>query len=460
MEPNFSAAGCALPKMPLMKDDATSGLKPGFFFRAVQVYEKQTDQSLIVWAVLALCNLATQAIFFHEITSSPLRGQSDGEFGILNSALGILGLMTIPLLAVHQAFHLYPSRPGIPGPDARLDSIRASAVTVVETLAWIWGSVCFLLIFLPFPLPYLPRFSLQLVTLINVLLALGGIVSWTVCQGARQFRLWTILLIGAALIRVFVGGGLTAFEPWADSGLAAFLVAGFITLTPALRPRDTDWSARLKAFHAVWDRDFLLFVGATFSVLLGIYLFTNADRIVAISWMDLLSGRFLSSVGVQKGFDYYQASGLLARSLLWGTQPLLWILFAQRSRLDRTTPESLLFFWIYLGALSVGALTLGCLTAKSGLLNTLIPLSSAYGPTFAIVMIPLGLLQGLGIFSLASRRYPECFVLGACSIGYTVVLLWCGRRPEIILPYMFGGSIIALMIVLFVGVTRWGRKQP
>ena len=35
-------------------------------------------------------------------------------------------------------------------------------------------------------------------------------------------------------------------------------------------------------------------------------------------------------------FDGYQTAGLLGRGLLWGTQPLLWVLFAQRSRQDRT----------------------------------------------------------------------------------------------------------------------------
>jgi hypothetical protein len=28
------------------------------------------------------------------------------------------------------------------------------------------------------------------------------------------------------------------------------------------------------------------------------------------------------------------------------------------------------------------------------------------------------------------------------------------------LAYMFGAALVALMIVLFVGVVRWGRKQP
>jgi hypothetical protein len=75
-------------------------------------------------------------------------------------------------------------------------------------------------------------------------------------------------------------------------------------------------------------------------------------------------------------------------------------------------------------------------------------------------MVPLGLLQALGVFSLASRRYHECFVLGGCGVAYTLVLLFFGRRPELMPPYMFGGGLVSLMVVLFVGIVRWGRKQP
>ncbi len=58
-------------------------------------------------------------------------------------------------------------------------------------------------------------------------------------------------------------------------------------------------------------------------------------------------------------FDAYQTAGLLGRGILWGTQPLLWIFFAQALTLERTTAVSLTFFWIYLGALFASAILLG-----------------------------------------------------------------------------------------------------
>jgi hypothetical protein len=87
-------------------------------------------------------------------------------------------------------------------------------------------------------------------------------------------------------------------------------------------------------------------------------------------------------------------------------------------------------------------------------------LTSHLVPSLAATMIPLGLLQALGVFSLASRRYPECFVLGGCSVGYTLLLYLAGRQPQLMPAYMFGAGLVCLMAVLFVGVVRWGRKQP
>jgi hypothetical protein len=136
------------------------------------------------------------------------------------------------------------------------------------------------------------------------------------------------------------------------------------------------------------------------------------------------------------------------------------VLHAERSKLNKTTLASLKFFWIYLAALVLGAIALGFFASQGGPLDKLVPFAGSIGPTFAAVMIPLGLMQGLGIFSLASRRYPECFLIGGCGIVYTIVLEIVGRRPEMMLPYMFGSSMVALMIVLFVGVVRWGRRQP
>jgi hypothetical protein len=428
---------------------------PGAFLRAVRIHEDVTGQSAFAWAVVALLNLATQGLLFGAMWGRP--GNRPGEFGTFNAALGIVGLLALPVLALRQALRLFFAR----AQSAGLDHLRGSAVTILETAAWVWGGCCVILLLLPLPLPALPRFALDLFTLMNVLLALGAALSSEVCAEARQPRRWTLLLIGACVTRLILGVWFTMYQPWAEAALGAFLLAGFITLAPALRPREIDAATRLRACASALDRSFLLFAGATLSVLLALYLFTNADRIAALSWMNIrIDDTNVPSTPLRNSFDVYQATGLLARALLWGTLPLLWLLYAERSKLDKTTAASLKFFWVYLAALVIGAFALAFLTQKDGPIDARLPGAAMIGPTFASVMIPLGLLQGLAVFSLASRRYPECFVLGGCGVVYALVLAMVGRRPETMLPYMFGLSMVTLMIVLFVGVVRWGRRQP
>jgi len=437
-------------------DSAPVAKDPGFFRRALLTYQKETGQSLAMWTLIALLNFIAQIVFRREL--------KPGEFGTLNTSLAIIGLMTVPVLALNQACTTYLARHAAAGQSERIDLLRATAPVVTEAFAWIWGALSLLLVFLFLSLLDLPRFSLQLFTLLNVLVALGGLVSWTVCQGGNRLRLWAWLLAASALTRVLVGAGLAWQEPWAESGLAAFLLAGLITLAPALRSPETNTTTRLKAFRAMWsnlDHNFLLCTSATFSVLLAFFLFSSADRIVAQSWFGVATNNNMGMVNWGL-FDAYQTAGLLGRALLWGTQPLLWILFAQRSRLDRTNADSLTFFWIYLGALLAGAILLGCLAQPLSWLfcGPNFQPTSFFVPSFAVAMIPLGLLQALGIFSLASRRYHECFVLGGCSVGYALLLYLAGRQPQLMPAYMFGGGLVSLMMVLFIGVVRWGRKQP
>jgi hypothetical protein len=440
-------------------DAAPAASRAGFFLDAWASYRQETGQSLAGWAILALLNFFTQVIFRHEM--------NPGEFGTLNTALAVIGLMTVPIWAINQSFTHYLTRHHAPDQAARIDSLRASALIATETFGWIWGGLCLVLVFLILPLLDLPRFSLQLFTLMNVLVAVGGVISCAVCERGNRLHLWAALLVGATVARVLAGAGLAAEEPWAESGLAAFLLAGFILLTPALQVRDTDNAARWAACRAMWDRDFLLCLGATFSVLLALFLFANTDRIVAQSWMTTSPG-FISLYD----FDAYQNAGLIARSLLWGSQPLLWILFVKRSRLERTSVASLLYYWIYLVALLLGVTLLfqiahpisslfcGIKRTPFHPLDSTADLTARFVPSLAAAMIPLGLLQGLGIFSLASRRHVECFVLGACSLAYALLLFLFGRQPQLMPSYMFGGGLVSLMIVLFVGVVRWGRKQP
>jgi hypothetical protein len=72
-------------------------------------------------------------------------------------------------------------------------------------------------------------------------------------------------------------------------------------------------------------------------------------------------------------------------------------------------------------------------------------------------MVPLGVLQALGIFVLASRRFVECHVFGGLGVAYALLLYLVGRQAQLMPAYMFGGGVLAIMVLLFVGIVRWGR---
>ena len=421
--------------------------------RFVRSFREETGQSLPLWAFIALTSFATQIALRRELLP--------GEFGTFNTALGVIGLLMVPIIALNQAFTWHLTRPHGSGQEARLEALRTSALLVTESFAWAWGVLAGLLLLFILTLLDLPRFSINLFTLLNVLIALGGLLSGVICQNTGQLRLWVWLLVSSALVRLLLALSLAAWQPWAESALGVFLVAGMITFVPALRSVDAEASQRLKALQTALDPAFLLDLAATFSVVLAIFLFSSADRLVAQSWFGNVNENNIGYVNWPM-FDAYQTAGLLGRALLWGTQPLLLALLVRRSRLDKTTADSLHWFWIYLGALIGGFVLLELfhqplseLFCGRNYVST-----SRLIPIFAMAMIPLGLLQGLGVFALASRRYHECFVLGGCSVGYTLLLYLAGRQPQLMPAYMFGGGLVALMIVLFVGVVRWGRKQP
>jgi hypothetical protein len=436
-----------------MKVDAAPGArKAPEYQRALRAYEIATGQLPLLWLLLAALNLGTQLVFFYYMS-----WRAPGEFGTFNGVLGIVGLFVVPAAALPLVFRSFFMR----SQSTRLDGLRAAPIVFTETFTWLWAVCCVVLMVLPLPLPSLPRFSLDVFATMNVLLLLGAVISGTVCAEVRQERLWALLLVAAGLVRLALGGWTTAYQPSAEAALAAYVVAGFVLLAPALRPREVTLAERFRVFAAALDGTFLRYAGAVLSVLLGIYLFTNADRIVALNWRDVkVNGLAVPDAPLRHVLDVYQATGLLARGLLWGTQPLLWIMYMERSVLEKTRAYSLRFFWIYLGTLVAGVLALGALAHFGALTGVLGPIAGSIGPTFAAVMIPLGLLQGLGMFALASRRYPECYLIGGCGIVYALVLDIVGGRPQMMLPLMFGASMVALMIVLFVGVVRWGRKQP
>ena len=418
------------------------------FLRGPQNFRRETGRSLAFWALLALLNFAGQIVFRHNL--------APGEFGMLNALIGVIGLFLVPVWALRHCFdHFAPGDHDA----ARLAALRAGKQPLVEIVTVGWMVPALLLCFPLMPPLGFPRASLDYCLLPSVFLALGTFIVASMCEKENRPRLWGALLIGAAVTRIAVALWFTASQPWAEMGLAAGWAGVFVLLIPVWRAGrfDFQWKKAAAAWH---DAEFARHALATGCVLLGIYLFTNGDRIVAQAWFGRPQENNMGFVP-WAFFDSYQTAGLLGRALLWGTQPLLLLFLVRRAGAPRTTPELRNLFWTYLGVLVVGGMLLVTLAHPLIWLFTGADDTEAATliPAFAWLMMLLGLLQGIGIFALASRRYPECFTLGAASLGY-VGLLYAVGRPQLMLSYAFGGAWVALMLVLMVGVVRWGRRQP
>ncbi len=400
-------------------------------------------------AILALLTITTQVVLRRELFP--------GEFGTLNALLGIVLVLLVPFAIFSACLR------------RELEAARHAAwhPPLLNRAALGWGMMCAVFLFMALPGLQLPRSSLQFFMLLVIAAGLLAICG----RPITPVRWCLIIGVTAAVLRLVVSAWAAADWPMAESGLAAFLLAGLVAGLPALRDQTAPGALR-----GGWKilRPALLPTMAASSLGFALALFTNADRIAAQLTLGTADPDRVANAGSNADplvfvdyrlFDDYQAAGLVARGLLWALLPLLGLFYVQRARLPRTSYASLRWFWIYLGALLLGAL---CLVVGGPVANAVFDShreTSSGGPgallpSFAGAFLVLGLVQAVGVFSLASKRHVECFLLAACSVGYTALLFNTGRHESLLTGVMAGGALISLALVLLVGVVRYARSHP
>jgi hypothetical protein len=412
---------------------------------------RSRTRALLGPATLALLTLLTQVVLRREL--------APGEFGTLNALLGLVLILLVPLAALSAVLR----RNLIAAQHAALH------LPLLNRAALVWGITCVILLFIALPWFQLPRSSLQFFTLIVVAAGLLAICG----RPATPVRWCALIGISAAVLRLVVSAWAGADWPTAESGLAAFLFAALLAGLPALRDQP-DAGPLAPAWKIL--RPALIPGLAAIGIALALALFTNADRLAAQLNLGTADPHDLANLGPDGAnlafvdyrlFDDYQAAGLCARGLLGLLLPLLFLFYNQRVRLNRTTYDSLRWFWIYLGALFLGALflALGAPVVRA-LFHPLDPGPDNIDqigrllPGFAGAFFLLGLLQAIAVFALASRRHVECFLLLACSLAYTAFLFNTGHHATIMLAAMSGGALASLALVLVVGVVRYARSHP
>ena len=333
--------------------------------------------------LVGLGNFAFQAIIGRQLKES-------GEYGLVNTTLGYVGLLGLPLLIATTAITHYIARYDFHGDDARLQGLLAGCRKFLFRLT-IAGSL--LAILLAKPLSDFLHFrpGLTFAALACVLAGLWGGLATALCQGLSWFkRLALIGLLGVGIRLAFAGGVVAQFPAaeWAVLATGVAVLANLILLywkKDLVRPAEP---------VSPWDRDFVQFLIVSAAFVGGGYCFTQGDLLVA--------QRFFS----KPELDNYSSAGVFARALPMTVAPLLTVLFTHRSTAHTgdALRDQLRLIGLYAAGLICGLI--GLLMLRTYCLQMIgrnTPEAAGMVGQLAMTMVSVGLLQALGMWALASR---------------------------------------------------------
>ena len=377
-----------------------------------------------------LGNYAFQRIIGHQLEKA--------EFGYVNSTLGFINLMSLPLTIVAMSLVHYLAHFQAANDEARLQGLIAGSqrfllkATIVATI---------LALVLVNPLSQFfefPRTSLMVAALVCVLLGMWSSFALALAQGLSWFKRMAFLSLAAVGLRLVFGWLVTKKFPTTEAAVSATtfsLLANFALLY---------WWKDLfkKRADAIspWDREFLTNVVFSAACVGGTYFFTQGDLLVAQKYFK----------GDTLGF--YTAAGTLGRALTALVGPILTVLFTARSghKSGSAVTDQKIMLALYAGGLICGAL--GLIVLREFLVKFIFgqytPESAAMVIRFAIAMVFIGLIQALGTWSLASRWFKLALLYGALGLAYWLILLFAGKTPEQLLHIMPIGGAIAFVIML------------
>ena len=399
---------------------------------------------------LGVLTLLTQIVLRRELAV--------GEFGTMNALFGVAIVLLLPLAAL-SAFLRH---------ELTAANAEKLLVPLINRAGIGWAIACVVILLAALPWLLLPRGSLHF---FELLVVTAGVLA--ICgRPATPVRWCFGIGLAAAVLRLTVSWWAGANWPTAESGLGALLLGALLAGLPALRdqPEETSIAGAWKILRTAVRPG-----AAALSVALALALFTNADRIAAqlnlgtpdsANFVNVPDDSVHSFVSYSQ-FDEYQTAGLWMRGLLWSLLPLLALFHRDRAVLARTTYASLRWFWIYLGALFLGACFLvfgapvvNMLFIPGYARDEKLDFTSLFLVDFTGAFFLIGLVQAMAVFALASRRYVECLTLAACSVGYTVFVFLAGHHEQIMTSVMSGAALMSLAMVLFVGVVRYARSHP
>jgi O-antigen/teichoic acid export membrane protein len=370
------------------------------------------------------------------------------EFGLLNTTLGLVGLLGLPLIISSNAITHYIAHFRAQGNQAGLSGLLLGCRRFLLRLTVV-GSVAAVVLVKPLAEFFnFPRNSLMLVAVVCVIAGLWGTFGSTLCQGMSWFRRLAFVGMAAVVLRLVFGWFVTLKYPAAEAAALASAVALLANLALLYWRKELVWTGERES---PWGWDFARYLMMAVACVGGGYCFTQGDLLVAQRYFQ------------GDALGHYAAAGLLGRALPMVVAPLLTVLFTSRSghRQGTVVSEQLRLLGLYALGLMLGA---AMLIALRGFCIRL--LLGAYTPDAAAMVIPLtftmvfvGLLQGIGMWSLASRWTWTTLVYGICGLAYWLALLGWGTSLAALLKVMPVVAGIAFVMLFCVWILAL-RRQP
>lgn len=377
------------------------------------------------------------------------RRLSAEEFGLLNTTLGLVGLLGLPLIISSSAITHYIAHFRAQGNQAGLSGLLLGCRRFLLRLTVV-GSIAAVVLVKPLADFFnFPRSSLMLVAVLCVIAGLWGTFGSTLCQGMSWFRRLAFVGAAAVVLRLAFGWFVTLKYPAAEAAALASAVALLANLALLFWRKELAWTGERES---PWSWDFARYLMAAAACVGGGFCFTQGDLLVAQRYFQ------------GDALGHYAAAGLLGRALPMVVAPLLTVLFTSRSghRQGAMVSEQLRLLGLYALGLMLGA---GMLIALRGfcirlLLGARTPDAIDMVIPLAFTMVFVGLLQGIGMWSLASRWTGTTVIYGVCGLAYWMTLLGWGRSLPTLLKVMPIAAGIAFAALFGTWLLALRRQRP
>lgn len=393
-------------------------------------------QSGIIFSIANFLGLLGQAGF----TAIIGRQLGRGEFGLVGTTIGFIGLLGLPLLIAQTAVTHYVARFNFSGDDARLQGLLAGCRKFLFHLT-LAGSLAAVILVKPLSIFFhFPRTTLMLVALTCVLASLWGSFITALCQGLAWFKRLAFIGVLAVALRILFCWLTTRIWHVAEFAVLASAVMLLANFTLVFWRKD--FPRRSDTVISPWTGEFIQFLVVSAACNFGTYCFMQSDLLAAQRYF---SGSELGN---------YTAAGYPARALAWSVAPLLTVLFTHRSGQSHSAAlgEQLKLLGLYAVSLIGGAI------AIFGLREILVrlifggpaPESAEMIGRFVVTMTFVGLLQAIGMWSLASRWIKISVLYGVLGLTYWLALLFFGKSPAHLLDLMPVAAGVSFAVVFCV----------